>query len=170
MRSSTRRTASSACRCSWAARPDRRSSNVVTVHYETADRTATAGVDYRPVSGTLSFAAGQTVKTVVVPIIDNGPKPSRNFVLTLSNPTGGASIADGTGTIVIGASAADPVATPGISAPPDVVVGEADGYVDLAVRLSAPGQSPVSVSLEHELQRRELRNHVRRRARARSTS
>ena len=39
------------------------STNVVTVHYETADRTATAGVDYRPVSGTLRFASGQTVKT-----------------------------------------------------------------------------------------------------------
>ena len=97
-------------------------------------------------SGTLSFAAGQTAKTVVIPIIDNGPKPPRNFVLTLSNPTGGASIADGTGTIVIGASPSARVPEPGILAPPDVVVGEADGYVDLPVRLSAPGQSPLSVS------------------------
>ncbi len=122
------------------------SSSVVTVHYATADRTATAGVDYRSVSGTLSFAAGQTVKTVVVPIIDTGPKPPKNFVLDLSSPTGGASIADGTGTIVIGASPVAMVPEPGISAPPDLVVGEADGYVDLPVRLSAPGQSPLSVN------------------------
>ena len=38
------------------------------------------------------------------------------------------------------------VASPGISAPPDVVVGEADGFVDLPVTLSAPGQSSVSVA------------------------
>lgn len=38
------------------------------------------------------------------------------------------------------------VSSPGISAPPDVVVGEADGYVDLPVSLSGPGTSPVSVS------------------------
>src|SRR4029078_10124701 len=40
------------------------SSNGVTVEYETADRTATAGVDYSSVNGTLSFAPGQTAKTV----------------------------------------------------------------------------------------------------------
>ena len=32
------------------------------------------------------------------------------------------------------------------SAPPDMVVGEGDGYVDLAVRLSAPGTNPVTVN------------------------
>ena len=85
-------------------------------------------------------------------------------MLTLSNPTGGASIADATGTIAIGASPADPVATPGISAPPDVVVGEADGYVDLPVRLSAPGLVPITVIYEHELQLRELWNVVLARA------
>src|SRR5439155_17119625 len=38
------------------------------------------------------------------------------------------------------------VVSPRISAPPDVVVGEADGFVDLPVTLSAPGQSSVSVA------------------------
>ena len=53
------------------------STNVVTVHYATADRTATAGVDYGSVSGTLSFAPGQTAKTVVIPIIDTAPNRRR---------------------------------------------------------------------------------------------
>ena len=35
--------------------------------------------------------------------------------------------------------------TPGISASPDVVVGETDGYVNLPVTLSAPGDSTVTV-------------------------
>ena len=42
--------------------------------------------------------------------------------------------------------AVTPVASPAISAPPDVIVGEADGYVDVVVSLSAPGQSTVTVN------------------------
>ena len=38
------------------------------------------------------------------------------------------------------------VATPAISAPADVIVGEGDGHVDLVVSLSAPGLNPVSVT------------------------
>lgn len=41
----------------------------VTVDYATADQTATAGVDYTAVSGTLTFTPGQTIKTVTVPIL-----------------------------------------------------------------------------------------------------
>ena len=41
-------------------------------------------------------------------------------------------IADGIGTVVIGSSPAVAVSSPAISAPPDIVVGEGDGYVDLS--------------------------------------
>ena len=41
----------------------------VTVAYATADGTATAGSDYTAASGTLSFAAGETSKTVSVPVL-----------------------------------------------------------------------------------------------------
>ena len=61
---------------------------------------------------------------------------------------------------MIGASPVREVPEPGISAPPDVVVGEADGYVDLPVRLSAPGQSPLSVSYGTSCRRRELRHRL----------
>ena len=44
------------------------------------------------------------------------------------------------------AAAATPVATPNISAPPDILVGDTDGYVDLPVTLSAPGTSTVTVA------------------------
>ena len=63
----------------------------VTVHYATADGSAKAGTDYTAVSGTLSFAAGQTSKTVNVPISDdNTPEPNKSFTFTLSAPTGGS--------------------------------------------------------------------------------
>ena len=74
---------------------------------------------------------GQTAKTVVVPIADDGAnEPAESFTLALSNPNG-ATISRGTGTVTIGANDATPVSQPGISAPPDVAVGEGDGFVDL---------------------------------------
>ena len=59
-------------------------SNIITVNYTTSDRTAhPPAADYAAVSGTLSFAPGQTVKNVVVPIIDPPARaPPRNFALT----------------------------------------------------------------------------------------
>ena len=65
--------------------------------------------------------------------------------MTLSSPSN-ATIATGTGTVTIGASGASAVTNPGISAPPNVVVGETDGYIDLPVTLSAPGINTVSVN------------------------
>jgi VCBS repeat-containing protein len=78
------------------------STGAVTVDYATADGTATAGSDYAAVSGTLSFANGETSKTVTVvvtgDVVDEG---SETILLDLSNATGGATIADaqGVGTI-----------------------------------------------------------------------
>ena len=65
--------------------------------------------------------------------------------MTLSSPRN-ATIATGTATVTIGASGASAVTNPGISAPPNVVVGETDGYIDLPVTLSAPGINTVSVN------------------------
>ena len=44
------------------------------------------------------------------------------------------------------ATSVTPVTAPGISAPPDVVVGAADGSVHLNVTLNAPGVNPVTVN------------------------
>src|SRR6202022_679169 len=125
------------------------SASTVTVNYATSDAGAVAGTDYTASSGTLSFAPGETVKNVVVDITDDSDStrpPIERFALSLSSPSN-ATIADGTGIVVIGANNdLTPVAQPGIAAPADVIVGEGDGYVDLVVSLSAPGLSPVSVN------------------------
>jgi poly(3-hydroxybutyrate) depolymerase len=64
---------------------------VVTVDYATADGTATSGLKYTAVSGTLTFAAGETNKTIVVPILNEGfVEGTKSFLAILSNPTGGA--------------------------------------------------------------------------------
>ena len=120
----------------------------VTVSYATSDGTAVAGVDYGSMSGQLTFAPGQTVKNVVVPIYDLGQKATKTFALTLGGATN-ASIVDGTGIVVIQANQAAPVALPTLPAvvrPPNVAVDEAIGYVDLPVTLSVPSVNPVTVS------------------------
>ena len=80
---------------------NRAASGTVTVDYATSDGTATAGTDYTATSGTLTFAAGETVKTVSVPVLDDAhDEGEENLTLTLSNASG-AWIEDGeaTGTI-----------------------------------------------------------------------
>ena len=73
------------------------SDNAVSVSYATADGTASAA------SGTVTFAAGETSKTVSVLIIDNTVDESdETLTLTLSNPSGGTisdADADATATI-----------------------------------------------------------------------
>ena len=69
----------------------------VTVDYATADGTAKAGSDYTATSGKLTFAAGETAKTVTVKVLsDTVTEGVENFSLKLSNPTK-ATIADATG-------------------------------------------------------------------------
>ena len=79
----------------------RAASGTVSVDYATADGSATAGEDYTATSGTLTFNAGETTKTVSVPLLDDVVNDGgETFTLTLSNPLG-AWIEDGeaTGTI-----------------------------------------------------------------------
>ncbi len=73
------------------------STQPVTVAYATGTGTATAGSDYQAASGTLTFAPGETSKTITVPVIgDRLPEPNETFSVNLSSPTN-ATIADGQG-------------------------------------------------------------------------
>jgi hypothetical protein len=59
----------------------------VTVDYAASDGTAIGGVDYTPVSGTLAFVPGETLKTFNVPVLDNGiDEIGRTVNLAMSNP------------------------------------------------------------------------------------
>ena len=67
----------------------RAASGPVSVDYATADGTAAAGADYTAASGTLTFAAGETAKTVSVALLDDAiDEGKETFTLTLSNPRG----------------------------------------------------------------------------------
>jgi uncharacterized repeat protein (TIGR01451 family) len=65
------------------------STQTVTVSFTTADRTAFAGIDYTATNGVLTFAPGETAKSVTVAILPGGTVfPTKVFELILSNPTG----------------------------------------------------------------------------------
>jgi hypothetical protein len=59
----------------------------VTFDYATQDGTAKAGVDYTPVSGTLTIPPGKLDADVEIAILNSGSKTPRTFTLVLSNPT-----------------------------------------------------------------------------------
>lgn len=64
------------------------STKVVTVDYSTNDKSAKAGEDYVSNSGSLSFAAGETEKTVTVTIVSDAVgEGDEEFEFLLSNPT-----------------------------------------------------------------------------------
>ncbi|MCG6538005.1 MAG: S8 family serine peptidase, partial [Syntrophales bacterium LBB04] len=70
------------------------SAGAVSISYATSNGTAVAGSDYTSTSGTLSWADGDTAnKTFTVPIInDTLDEINETFTVTLSSPTGGATL------------------------------------------------------------------------------
>jgi uncharacterized repeat protein (TIGR01451 family) len=65
----------------------------VSVNYTTADGTAVAGADYTATSGTLTFGPGVLSQSFTVPILDDAiSEPLEDFTVTLTNPTGGATL------------------------------------------------------------------------------
>lgn len=73
------------------------STQPITVAYATADGTTTAGSDYQAASGSLTFAPGETSKSITMAVNgDRLPEPNETFVVNLSSPTN-ATIADGQG-------------------------------------------------------------------------
>ncbi|HEX8738222.1 MAG TPA: Calx-beta domain-containing protein, partial [Pyrinomonadaceae bacterium] len=78
------------------------SPNPTTVNYATANGTATAGSDYVATSGTLTFAPGETTKTITVTINGDTLKEANEFFfVNLSTPSSNAVIADGQGVGII---------------------------------------------------------------------
>ncbi|HEX7333951.1 MAG TPA: SBBP repeat-containing protein [Pyrinomonadaceae bacterium] len=62
------------------------SSGSLTVDFATANGTAIAGQDYTATSGTLTFAAGETSKTIQIPIVDDATtEQDETFTVSLSN-------------------------------------------------------------------------------------
>lgn len=125
---------------------DRAPSATVTVAYATADLTAQAGADYTATAGTLTFTPGTRVQTVTVPITNDAVHEGfEQFLVTLSAPTGGATIADAVGTGVIGPSDAPPTANPTVRVS-DAIGAEGDPYLEFVLWLDAPSTAAVTLN------------------------
>ncbi|NLS76209.1 MAG: S8 family serine peptidase [Chloroflexi bacterium] len=116
----------------------------VTVAYATTDGSALAGQDYTSASGTLTFAPGETVAELAVPLLDdNRDEPDQELWVTLSDPVNGR----------LGAPAAASLTIVDNDGPPEVnfklssaYVNESAGVAEVVVRLSPASELPVTVA------------------------
>ncbi|OZA85354.1 MAG: hypothetical protein B7X76_05605, partial [Azorhizobium sp. 39-67-5] len=119
----------------------------VTVQYATADGTAVAGSDYVGGTGTVTFAAGETSKTVHVDIIGDAlVEGNETFSVKLSNPSG-ATLSDDTATGIITDDDVAPVVPPAVSIA-DVTLAEGNSgtaQMMFLVTLDKAATGPVSV-------------------------
>ena len=120
----------------------------VTVDYATADGSATAPSDYTAASGTLTFAAGDTTKQVVVHTVADGvDENDETMSLNLSSPSN-ATVGDGsaTGTIVDGD-------TPPLVSIADTTVTEGDsGTTPATFTVSLSAASGKTVTVDYSTQ------------------
>ena len=76
----------------------------VSVNYSSSDGLAVAGKDYTPVTGTLTWPANDlSPRTISVPLIytNNTLQGDRQFLVSLSNPTGGATLGPANAALVM---------------------------------------------------------------------
>ncbi|MGH7953438.1 MAG: Calx-beta domain-containing protein, partial [Limisphaerales bacterium] len=74
----------------------------VQVNYSTTNGTALAGVNYRTISGTLSFSAGEMLKAISLPLIyDPQVTGNLDFTMKLSNPTAGTVLVGPSNAVVV---------------------------------------------------------------------
>lgn len=123
------------------------SDGAVSVAYATSNGTATAGSDYTATSGVLSFTAGETSKTFSVPVLnDTAVEGNETVQLTLSNATGGATLATpATATLTIND---DDVAQPGQFrfSLASYTIGEAGGSAVITVQRINGSDGAVAVA------------------------
>lgn len=115
----------------------------ITVQYATADGAAMAGSDYQSTSGTLTFAPGETVKTVTVVVLgDRLAELEETFRLDLRNSTNAFVAGAGLGVIIDDEprAALDP-------GPVNILEGNTTAKnATFTVRLSKAYDVPVSVN------------------------
>jgi hypothetical protein len=105
-----------------------------TVAYEDTEGTATAGVDYEPVSGILEFADGESEKIVTIPINDDDEvEEDEFFTLTLSDPKS-CELGNWSTTTIIIVDDDDPGDVGFDDSQQNVSVVESAGFVELTVR------------------------------------
>ncbi|MFO1163211.1 MAG: Calx-beta domain-containing protein [Reyranellaceae bacterium] len=126
------------------------SAGATSVHFSLQAATAVEtfladfNVDYLNLSGTVTFAAGETVKTVNVPITDDpAVEPSEIFFLDLDTPVG---MSLGRTSIPAAIVDNDTIGAAPLVSVNDVFVNESDGEAHFAITLDKASTSAVTVS------------------------
>lgn len=112
------------------------SSQTVSVSYQTIGQSAVSGADFQVSAGTVSFAPGEIVKTIAVPVLDDSlDEFTETFFLSLHHPVNAAiKKGKGIGSIVD----TDPVPTVTLNSVFVVEGNSGTAQVDFGVALSAP--------------------------------
>ena len=124
---------------------DAPNTGTVKVNYSTYAGTASNYSDFEPLSGDLTFAAGEMIKTVRVTLNnDTTVEAVENFTLYLSAPSANATIADNSATATIIDNDA-PTGVPVVTIN-DFVVDEASKEATFVITLNKPSTSVVSMN------------------------
>ena len=127
----------------------RQSTSTVTVEYATEDGTADAGSDYTGTSGTLEFPAGETERTIAVPVLEDGDdEDNETFTASLSDPVNARLGADEAMAIITDNDGDNPPPSSNLPklAINDVTVSEDVGSAVFSVRLSGESTAAVTVA------------------------
>ncbi|MCX6048179.1 MAG: hypothetical protein NT075_24020 [Chloroflexi bacterium] len=118
--------------------------STVTVNYATSNGTATAGSDYTALNGVLTFTPGETSKTFLVSILDDGLDESDETInLELSSPTNAVLGIPSAATLTITDNDNPPTVQFGS---PTYSVNESGGTATITATLGAPSGLPVTVN------------------------
>ncbi|REJ75149.1 MAG: hypothetical protein DWQ36_06275 [Acidobacteria bacterium] len=121
----------------------------VSVAYATSNGSASAGSDYTAASGTLTWADGDgATKSFQVPILDDGEdEPNETVNLTLSSPSGGATLGTSSATLTINDNDDPPADDPGTLgfAQTTIEVGEDAGEATVTVARTSGTDGAISV-------------------------
>jgi hypothetical protein len=117
-------------------------------NYATANGTAQANADYTAASGSVSFAAGETQKTIIIGVNeDSFAEGDETFTVTLSNPSAGATLGNpssATVTIVDNDSGSTVQFNP-----TSYTVNESAGQVVLTVTANRLGDANTLISVNY---------------------
>ena len=128
--------------------PSGDTSTATTVDYAATGISAFPSADFSPVSGTLVFAPGETVKKFFVPIVnDNISEPTETFRVTLTKPSPGTLLGSLSTSVV---SIIDNDLTSSIQfSPASYTVNETSGTVTLRVVANRAGEPSASLSVRY---------------------
>jgi large repetitive protein len=117
----------------------------VSVQYSTAEGTATATEDFVPESGTVTFPAGATSRTIDVAVKgDTVPEPDEHFFVNLFGAVNAASIADAQGKATI-TNDDTPPSTTTITDPTVTEGNTGTVAANFVVSLSSASSQPVTI-------------------------